>query len=238
MPSRNRAPTRRALAARRSGIPCRVIGCKNPRDRSSYSAYCRRHHTARLRYGHEQGRRIFGKAYRRERDEVRALFDAHPDHIGVQHATQFIADWMRDASEGRNVPGAMHVARLQRQGIDPREALIETCALFAYAWRNPYALPSDQRLTYHLAISMLRLAPRDRLRAYRSGARVYVKYHDAGATDRAAIGNHLRQQLARLYGNVAATLERREQQVREAHESLGDPFDDSANSSTNNEGST
>jgi hypothetical protein len=225
MPSRNRASTMRALAARRSHLPCRVVGCNRPRNPKRAASYCAVHGEARRLYGHELGRRVYRKQYDRERKEVAALFAAFPDHPGVRNASEWLGQVIARAGRGdKSVPAYVALARLHRHDVSPLAALVELCAVYVFAWRNPAALPTDQRLTYGLAVALFRMAPKDAVRTRVYGRTVSHSYRDEGSRDREAVGTLLRTQLAPLFANVASALQEQEQHARDVRASMAHPF--------------
>jgi hypothetical protein len=225
MPGKNRAPTLRQLAQRRLHQPCRVPGCKKRRDPSRAASYCIGHAARHRHYGSPFGRRIWRKDYAAERKAVDALFRKYPEHPGVLEACAFLRDWLDAAAAGEKVPGAIHVARLQRYGVEPLTILAEVCAVFAWEQRNPRALPDDGvPLTCAMAIAMLYLVPREQTKAYVYPSGRTLRYKEAGSITRREVGTHLRDNLVRLLVNVWQAIEHEQQQQKNAVLAMSAPF--------------
>ena len=225
MPGKNRAPTLRQLAQRRMHLPCAILGCKRKRDPRVALSHCKPHAEARRRYGHPLGRRIWRHAYKVEREQVDALFRKYPEHPGVLEACAFLRDWLDAAAAGEKVPGAIHVARLQRYRVSPLTILAEVCAVFAWERRNPHALHDDGApLTFALAIAMLYLVPREQTKAYVYPSGRTLRYKEAGSITRREVGEHLRVNLVRLLVNVWQAIEHEQQQQKNAVLAMSAPF--------------
>jgi hypothetical protein len=202
-----------------------VPGCRKRRDPSRAASFCIGHATRWRNYGNEHGRRIFRKEYREERKAVDALFKKYPTHPGLLQATAWVRSWLDAAAAGERVPGAVHVARLQRYGVEPRDILAEVCAVFAWERRHPRALPDDGvPLTYAMAIAMLYLVPREQVTAYSYPSGVRRRYKEAGGTTRKEVGDHLRMHLVRLLVNVHQAIEQEQQATKNAALAMSAPF--------------
>ena len=75
MAAQPRAPTMRALVNRGSHLPCRIAGCKRPREGATL---CNSHRKRRRHYGDPEGHKVFPKDYAHERREVASLFRPTP----------------------------------------------------------------------------------------------------------------------------------------------------------------
>src|SRR5690242_15188697 len=224
MPSRNGAPTIRALVARRRQRPCKVANCTRPRDPTRYGGLCQPHYLRQARYGHHEGRRIARPEYVKERQAVARLFAMYPHHEGVRGASAWAQAWLDASASGdKQQPGYLEAARLHRYGVTGRDIVADTCAMFAHFRRR--ALPDDERLTWALAYSAMYLAPREVRRAYRdSKGRQQQRFVRISTHDRRDIGTHLRLNLARLYVNVHLAIDEHERRARDAKASFGAPF--------------
>ncbi len=204
----------RPKVARNESEQCDIARCE--RRRHGLTRLCSMHRDRRRSFGHPEARMILPRDYMQERRDVAALFKANPEHPALLAAAAFIQQWL-DASAGgdQQQPGFRHLARLHRRGITPMTILAECSAVWLHVDR--YQKPDDMRLDFALAVAMLRLAPRDFVKGYQypSGERRY--YRDAGHTDRAAIGDHLRSGLARLFVRIVVACREREERAQQQH---------------------
>jgi hypothetical protein len=217
------APTMRALIHRRAGPPCKVVGCKRPRDPLRAASFCPHHGYRRRCYGHELGRKIPRRDYRETRKWVAELFASNPEHQGVVNATAWIKGWMDKAMAGdKSVPAYVHVARLHRHDVAPLAVLIAVCSVWLHIHLR--RLPDDERATFALAVAMLGLAPRDVAKSYTYHYGPESRYREYGANDRKAVGDHIRLHLGPLFVNLVRTLDHEGQAERDAKASLSAPF--------------
>src|SRR5262249_14795232 len=149
-------------------LTCSVPYCADTRHGAS--TYCPRHRKANRMYGHPLGRRILTRDYAPEARKIAALLKAHPDHPGTARALAWVEAWLARAKAGdTTTPGFAQVARITAHGVTALQVLHACAAVWAYAQRNPRALPDDERLTFALASAVFLLAPRPLTRKYTYG---------------------------------------------------------------------
>jgi hypothetical protein len=215
----------RTRIAQARGRPCAVSGCRRATNTGGLAKVCNHHQKKRRQWGHPLGKKIPAKAYATERKAVAALLDAYPDHQGVKVALDWIANWLQQSAHGdRTQPGYVELARLHRYSVSPRDLLIWTAGVWLYSTRNPRALPDDSRLTFALAVAILRLAPLDQTKEYVYRSGVSTKYRQANRATREAIGNHLRLKLHPLYVQIVQGVENMKRAKREVQAALSVPF--------------
>jgi len=201
---------------------CSVSTCS--KHRSGISQWCSYHKGKNHRYGHPLGHHLSPtKDYATELHQIKALVCQHSGHPGIRSALQWIAEWLLNAAEGKDVPGKGDMRRLHQHGVSPTQVLAEAAALFLHSQRFPQRLPDDERLTGAIAHNVLSLAPRD----YRSvylGGKLKSRYKPLSAPSQRAVGNHIRSVLSVLFAGMVSELDRQWQLQQDFRGSLRQPF--------------
>lgn len=217
MPSKNK-PSIQERGELFRGKPCKAPGCDRPR--TGVSSYCGTHHHPLMIYGHPFGRAIPRKEYAKEIGEVTALLESNPDHPGLTAVIRWFNEWMTQAATGDAPCGNEMFSHMHRQGLSATAIVIEVCAVWVYAQRNPHRLPDDQRLSYALARNPVRLAGFEQS-TLRSGRK--MTKHPKTLELRES-GKRIRSTLALFLINITDSLKRREEQVQAVRSSLSIPF--------------
>jgi hypothetical protein len=140
----------------------------------------------------------------------------HSQHEGLQSALRWLDRWMHQASIGEAVPGQREMARLAEQRVPAKAMLLEACAVCLFSRWNERTLPSDDRLTFALATSVLSLMPLEKRYGTRAGKPFY-RWVPLRKVAKREIGSRIRDVLGPLLLNVALGIEaEREAQQREA----------------------
>jgi hypothetical protein len=110
--------------------------------------------------------------------------------------------------------------------VEPLEALETIVGVFLYSWMNPRELPSDARLTYQLAQSVLRLRQLVVVRSHfdPETGKVENDYRVPPGLAVAFLGKRIRTQLAPFLANVTALVEAEDQKQQERVRALYTPL--------------
>ena len=166
---------------------CRYAPCKNLRR--GLSRFCTYHEGKQTRYGHPEGCFVPPRQYLGEMDEARMFVEKHLGHKAVQATIEWFDVWLREAANGIPVLARAEFRRLAEHGVTGKDCVVSVLAVWLYAHRRPAALPSDARLTFAIALSVLYLAPREKKVSWRNGkAKEYGKH----------IGHRIRRDVGRL----------------------------------------
>ena len=139
----------------------------------------------------------------------------------TQTVLNFIQSWLDKSTTGTPCFMAREISRLSNANVSALQVLIEASALFLFSQRNPKSLVDDDRLSYQIGISVLRLAEQFTYTNSR-GTKAHKK---PSGTDRKAIGKHLRESLGLYFFNITAAINKREQDEKDFREKLWTPLD-------------
>lgn len=182
---------------------CEHPSCSQPRR--GLSRYCTRHEGKQQRYGHPDGRYVYPREYACEAVEVKAFIDRHIDHKGIQAAIEWFDGWISDSTLGKPVPGGNSLRRLNDNGVIGRRCLEAVIALWLFAYRRPGTIPHDARLDFALALSVLRLAPEEKMVYWKNGeAKQHGKH--IGFRARRDAGVYIRETLYILAKNMVEAI--------------------------------
>lgn len=181
---------------------CSARGCNERRH--GLDAYCAQHNTAYRRYGHSSARPIKAANYTPYRKEVLSVFGANEAHPGLVACLDYIQRWLQGAAADEDSSkAAPELARLVREGVGPREVLVEACAFWCHLKENPRTLPDTRSEDFALSRAVMALAPRPRRytrEAIQKGTTGYQQRCKFSALD--SIGAWLRSVLAFFLANV------------------------------------
>lgn len=214
----SQSPAFATAATHNQLMNCNARGCRL--SRKGINAWCSSHLEQARRLGHPSAQPYRPSTWRIERNEVAAVFAAHPDHDGVRQVLDWLAAWMaRACGSERAFKGARDVARLARHGVAPLQMLTEVAAFVVWEQANAHAFPDQRSRDFGLSRAVFALAPRlRRACAVRgsiggtwgqptSGPRSYaVRPQTSGL---AFVGKHLREAFSPLLAQVQHAVERR-----------------------------
>ncbi|MBE0547775.1 MAG: hypothetical protein IH627_09005 [Rubrivivax sp.] len=212
---------------------CNAPGCALPRDH--INAWCRRHLDWARRLGHPSAKPYRASVWKKERQEVAAVFDAHPDHPGLLQVLGWLGDWMAKAAQSDQAfRGAREIARVSRHGVTPLQVLTEVAAFTVWEQANQHAFPDQRSRDFGMSRAVFGMAPRMRRACTPKGSkfgtwgqpttgpRSYaVRPLPSGL---AFVGKHLREVLAPLLANITQAVELQRQIKKDPQAALRLPF--------------
>ena len=200
---------------------CHYPTCR--KQRRGLSRFCGYHEGKQTRYGHPEGYFIPPRQYLCEIDEAREFIARHLEHKGVQAGIEWFDVWLRESAQGLPVIAKGEFRRLSDYGVTGMECLVSVLAIWLYSHRRPSALPSDNRLTFALALSVLHLAPREKTVSWRDGeAKEYGK--NIGHRRRKEVGKLIRTMLGVFVHNAMEEINREIDRENDLKLALGQTF--------------
>lgn len=188
--------------ARNQSKECSARGCDERRH--GLNAYCAQHNIAYRRYGHSAAHPIKAPNYTPYRKGVLSVFGANESHPGFVASLDYVRRWLQGAAaDETSSKAAPELARLVREGVSPRDVLVEACAFWCYVKDNPRALPDTRSEDFALSRAVMALAPRPRRytrEAIQKGTTGYQMRPKFKSLD--GIGAWLRSVLAFFLANV------------------------------------
>jgi hypothetical protein len=188
--------------ARNESKKCNARGCTEWRH--GLDLHCPQHNTAYRRYGHSSGHPIKPANYTPYRKEVLSVFGANESHPGLVAALGAVQQWLQGAAVDESASKvAPELARLVREGVAPRDLLVEACSFWCYLQDNARALPNTRAEDFAMSRAVMALAPRPRRytsEAIQKGSTGYQQRCKFSALD--SIGAWLRSVLAFFLANV------------------------------------
>ena len=175
-------------------LECKFPQCGKPQR--GLGAYCTQHETKAQRYGHPTASFIPPARYSCETEEVEHFMIRFRDHPTLVAAIKWFNDWIERAVIGIPVPGRIDFRRLYDAGIRGPDCVKAVLSVWLYANRNTGRLPDDARLTFMLALSVLRLAPHERKYYWnkKEGKETYY-LRTISTKTRREVGKQIRQSL-------------------------------------------
>lgn len=195
----------RARAARNQKEQCVILGCF--KNRTGLANYCAKHKKRIVQYGHPEGRTIHKMWYKREKEEVSKLIAVNIDeHVQLNSCIDAVhrlllcpyGHFPKDLT-------AMQIQRIKEAGVTAEDIVTEVAAVWLFAERYPGMLPLDERLTYQIGRSVLKLASTFKFKWRDSGSNCVTNEYDRyTGQDCRDIGRLLRQMLGMLSVSIAA----------------------------------
>jgi hypothetical protein len=188
--------------ARNESQACAARGCSQ--RRRGVNLHCAQHHTAYRRYGHSSAHPIKPANYAPYRKEVSSVLGANEAHPGFMASLDAVQQWLQAAAADESSSKvAPELARLVREGVTPRDILVEVCSFWCFLQSSPRALPNTRAEDFAMSRAVMALAPRPRRYTHEA-----IKKGTAGYQMRPAfksldgIGTWLRAVLAFFMVNV------------------------------------
>lgn len=204
---------------RKSHLPCSHPGCT--RNRKGLSSLCHSHYANQRKYGHPNGRPLKHGEYQREFDTVGLFLEAFKDHPAITSATALFNTWLTEASLGKSVVGRKSWELLYRKGATPDRLLHQVLAVWLYSLREPRRLPDDKRLSYALTREMIKTVGFARKSYGDSYSETVVQ---PSVEDLTSIGEKIRLTLVKVFINMVAYLDAKQQEANQAALNLSVPF--------------
>lgn len=142
---------------------CSAHGCQSLRDR--ISKHCKAHEVHHKYWGDPIAPAVRSTDYRREREEVAALFadPANVNHPGLVKVTEYVQGLMDEAkvTEGQGFKGAEELERLRIRGTKAGDIVVAGVALRLYLQRTGKG-GTLRREQFLMAHAVFGLQPRER----------------------------------------------------------------------------
>ncbi len=211
-----------------------ILGLTAPAARHS-SRYCRTHERRARLYGHPQGGQIDRKMLRSYRQQMADFIDTHFDTPQVQAAVALLDDMLKYGlpkelpawrhSQHKQSDVAQRIRDLRDQGVTGQEALEILGGVWLLAYREPRVLPDDLRLTYRLALELMkaRTLP-TRLYHSPTAGRMLSRTSHPGSLPRKAIGGFVRRRLGVFFMRVIEALDAEDRYAMQQAQTLAAPF--------------
>ncbi len=201
---------------------CGAPGCTRHRLRSS--RYCRTHERKARLYGHPMGGQIDRKLIASYRQEFADFISRKSDTPQVKAAVALMSDVIQCGLPYRSNPGAdFRLRHLRDHGVTGREALEIVGGVWLLSRREHRSLPDDDRLTYHLALSLFRARPYPQRVSF---ARGQERTHDLppGSHARRAVGEYIRRRLGVFFMRCIEAMNAEDRYALAQAQSLAAPF--------------
>ncbi len=205
--------------AANSLLPCKSCQVRNRRGVGAYCVRCERNRT---RYGDPKGRAIPRAFYRAEARTITRFVWHFKSHPGIKAAINFFDVWMKQAAEGREVPGQRVMANLFEHGVEGKVVLKEVLSVWLYLHRFPHTTPN---VAFAICNAVRRCCASERTGEYRDAhGNIHRSYHVPNYHTRDAIGQTIIKTLSPLMGRFMEYLKEREKLENEQKAKLGTPF--------------
>ncbi len=205
----------------------RFLGCSAPgcsTHRRHTSQFCRRHEYRRRLYGHCLGGKIDRKLVASYRQEFADFISRKSDTPQVKAAVALMSDLIQCGLPYRSAPGAyFRLRHLRDQGMTGREALEIVGGVWLLSRREHRSLPDDDRLTYHLGLSLFRARPYPQRVSFARG-KERTHYLPPGSHARRAVGEYIRRRLGVFFMRVIEALDAEDRYALAQAETLATPF--------------
>jgi hypothetical protein len=191
-------------------------------------------------FGHPDAHAIRVEAYRMEQEIVRSILKRNAGWKGVRAAEDFFTDWLKSAQLGDNVPGRRDMAYMADQGVTGADCVQRAAAIWVYSAWHPGQLPDDDRLTFALALAVLKGASRKQRGVDwdEKRQRRHFTYRHISSTTRREIGKYIRESIGVFLINLTNALAQEEQIENKRKMELSAKFPAPINSTPPVEGGT
>lgn len=208
------APRKQDVLANES-LQCNVKGCTL--HRMGFSAYCGTHHARKTHYGDpDVGKRWPPKTYERESLKVKLLFDANKDHPGIIQGIMFFQDWLDKACSVGHQLGQRHMLRLHDEGITGLELLMECASVYLLSSQNPWALPTEEPLTYALGLAVL-----CKSKMFKTGC---CSARHVKPKERRQVGKYIRDSIGILLHNIYKSIDKADHTALDRRKAQAEPL--------------